>query len=95
MSMARKGRETMKTQLGWGLAVGVALFVAPSAWAKTCAQVCTEDLTRNTKLCKQHSKRQAECVQMVTQAKDDCLKECKTPSKEQTPPPARDDEDSE
>lgn len=87
MSMARKEREDMKMQWGWGLAVGAALFVAPSAWAKECAQVCMDDLARNTKICKERSKKQVECVQMFTKIKDMCLKECRSPSKDDSPPP--------
>jgi hypothetical protein len=87
MSMARKGLEDMRKQWGWGLAVGVTLFVAPAARAKDCAQVCVEDLARNTKLCKERSKKTVECVQMFTKVKDTCLKECRNPSKEDSPPP--------
>lgn len=89
MSIARKGREDMMKQWGWGLAVGAVLFVAPSAWAKSCAQVCVDDLARNTKLCKERSKKVAECTQMFTKIKDTCVKECQKPSKEgsDSPPP--------
>lgn len=86
MSIARKGREDMKKQWGWGLVVGAALFVAPAAWARDCAEVCVDDLARNTKLCKERSKKVAECVQMFTKIKDTCLKECRNPSKEDSLP---------
>ncbi|CAM3078872.1 hypothetical protein G4177_04775 [Corallococcus sp. ZKHCc1 1396] len=88
MNTVREERWSMKNLGGWTLAMGVSamLFVAPSAWAKECARVCVDDLARNSKLCKQHAKNKSvECVQMMTQAKDECLKECKNPSQKAAP----------
>ncbi|RYZ38166.1 MAG: hypothetical protein EOO71_25170 [Myxococcaceae bacterium] len=86
----------MKKLGGWTLAMGVSamLFAAPSAWAKECPQVCMEDFARSTKLCKQNMKsKSTECVQMMTQVKDDCLKECKSPSQKSPQQEAPPDEE--